>query len=429
MPPPHLALRHLALFVTESCNLACDYCFAANMEGRHIDEKLALEALASALGPANSSNELGISFWGGEPLARFELLARLVRSAQQLAARHGKRVRFSVPTNLTLLTDEMVDFFRDHAVELSLSCDGTEPSQNLRRMAGGRGSFEVVRAKLELVRQRYGERLPGVRMTVSPATAPRFYDDVRFFLELGFTHIYFAPVVEAAWPSESLAAFEVGQRALCDHWMAELRAGRPLSLPTLDKALALGEFVRRGELEPTKAVVCGAGTSMLAVDVYGDVYPCQRFVFYDKPRRTESLGSVTGGALSATRRALRLDLERLGSSERRCRDCEQLSGCVAVCPALNYRLGGDGHLVDERLCRLNAVEQRVVQYLRSRYGSEPCFRQHVGERLTKVYPLGGLSASSRALFAWLDQADTEQLATRAEEILQRLGTKRPKGRP
>ena len=149
-------LGHLALFVTERCNLACEYCFAANMEGRDIDEGLARRAIGLLVGPGNPARRVGLSFWGGEPLVRFELVERLVRHARDEAARHGKKLRLSLPTNVTLLEDRMLDLFDAHDVALSLSCDGDEHAQGLRGTRGGGSTFARVAGWLERLGQRYG---------------------------------------------------------------------------------------------------------------------------------------------------------------------------------------------------------------------------------------------------------------------------------
>ncbi|MBI4704109.1 MAG: 4Fe-4S cluster-binding domain-containing protein [Deltaproteobacteria bacterium] len=406
-------LRHLCLFVTESCNLACAYCFASNREGQGIDAELARQAIDQALGADNVAPDVGLSFWGGEPLLVFGLIERLVLHAAERARASGKRVRFSLPTNLTLLDDSTIDFLQRHGVALSLSCDGEAPAQDRRRTRAGAGSFAVVRDKLDLVARRYGARLPAVRMTVSPATAARLRENVRFFVDRGFDHIHFAPVVEADWSERELDSLARAELALAGDWIAALGAGRRLRFPTWEKALAWRRHARAGASPAERALLCGAGRSMVAVDIHGDVYPCQRFVFYDKQARKHALGSVHGGLLAAVRTGLAFDAARLGTRAQPCCSCPEHARCTAVCPALGYRLCGDVHVVDERLCLLGAAQARAVDYLESRLPDEPALGRHL-EQVLAV-------AGQRDLFAWLDRAEPGRLAARAGEILAGLG--------
>lgn len=417
------SIRHLSLFITESCNLRCAYCFAVDMERRQIDEQLARQALALALGrrSEHGARRVAVTFWGGEPLLCFDTLRRLVDHAEELAARAGQKVAFAVPTNATLLTDEMIDFFQAHRVQLSLSLDGDEPAQSLRQLPGGRSSFPVVQQKLELVHRRYGRDLPGVRMTVSPATAGDLYRNVRFFLDQGFTQVYFAPVVEASWPPETLARLEAEAERLAAHWVERLRGGR-VSFNAWDRLLAWRELRRRGQLPAERQILCGAGTTMLAVDIDGDIYPCHRFVFYDKATRRRSLGHVREGlpAVDRVRPYLQLDPQRLGTRTTRCAECAAAADCLVACPALNHALCGEIHTVDERICQLAGIDQRVVASAERALRDAGLFETYVEDYLLRAYAPGELSASVAALFARLTAADADSLASRADAILTEL---------
>jgi uncharacterized protein len=425
-------LRQLGLFVTESCNLACPYCFAANMERRFVDEGLARAAIDLLLSEDNEAEQVGLTLWGGEPLLAFELIRRLVPYARSRADALGKQLGVAIPTNVTLLTGEMVDWLRQHDVRLSLSLDGAEAAQARRLTAGGRSSWPVVQEKLRLIHERYGDRLPGVRMTVSPQTAGDFHTNVRFFLDQGFRQVYFAPVVEAPWSEAELAAYEAGQLQLAERWLDEiLSTGRRVCFNSWDKALAWRELRRRadGQLEQPEErnIICGAGTAMLAVDIDGRIFPCHRFVFYDKERRAEALGTVAGGLPSAERIRpyQRLDPARLGTAERLCARCEHAARCFNTCPALNYALTGAIDGVHERQCQLALVEERVVDAIEARAGDDEHFRRYVEEFLMKVYSgPGGLSASVTALFTRLEEADPDELADRAAAILEGLARDR-----
>jgi len=423
-------LRQLGLFVTESCNLACPYCFAANMERRLINEDLANDAIDLLLSADNTAEEVGLTFWGGEPLLAFDLITRLVQHAETRAAERGKRLGFALPTNLTLLSDAMVDFFLAHDVRLSLSLDGGPATQGRRQTAGGASSWPVVEEKLRLIHRRYAGRLPPVRMTVAPDTAGNLADNVRFFLDQGFRQIYFAPVVEAEWDAEALAAYEQGQLDLIETWLEALESGRRLGFTSWDKALAWREARRRDPdaASRERSVICGAGTAMLAVDIHGQIYPCHRFVFYDKQRRASALGSVAAGwpAPEALRPYERLDPRRLGTTERLCAECEDAGDCFALCPALNYAMGGAIDAVHERQCALALLDARVAAAVEARAAGSEAFARYVEDYLLKVYTgPGGLSASVTALFSRLEEADADALAARAAAILEGLG--RPGG--
>ncbi len=415
-----IPLRHLALFVTESCNLACPYCYAARREGRHIDPSLAEHALALALGPDNPAPTVTVTFWGGEPLLRYDLIVDLVRFAEKAARGAGKQVRFSLPTNTTLLEEAHLTFFQAHRVALSLSLDGGPRAQALRMTTRGASSFDLVLEKLDLIAHRYERRLPPVRMTVSPETVPGFVENVMFFLDRGFDRLFFAPVVEAAWSDETFGAFEAGQSALVDLWVAALRQGRRVGFHTWDRAVARSRLRRKGILSGDMSVPCRAGSTMLAVDIHGDIYPCHRFVFYDKAARAMSLGNVADGGPDQEKRAFYAGMTRatFASSTVACRDCPLSSRCFQACPALNYALRGELETVDDRLCKLAAIEARIADKIETVSRSVPELAAYL-ERL-EARAISSRDPSS-FWYHQVDEADVERLARKAEELLARLG--------
>ena len=366
----------------------------------------------------NAAKDVSITWWGGEPLAAFDTVRTLVLHAEQRARDTGRTIRFGMPTNLTLLTEPILDFLLDHKVNLSLSLDGGARAQGLRRLRGGGSSFPLVLEKLALLRTRLGSRMPGVRMTISPANVDELFDNVSFFLDQGMTHVSFAPVVEVEWTQAQLNRYEQELGRLADHWMAALRAGNPWHATTWNKALARRELIRRGRAAGP-AVLCGAGTTSLAVDIYGDIFPCHRYVFYDKADRAEALGNVNRLSAEEGIPQSVLDVERV------CMQGEQAGSelpatCQQLCPALNFALVGDRHVVPARLVTLTEIEETALHHLESHIAREPCFRAYLDDVILRNYKWGELSATTVMLLNRIDPADADELANRADAILERL---------
>jgi uncharacterized protein len=416
--PTH-PVRQLSLFLTESCNLACPYCFASNMEQRHASADVALRALDLLLAGPAPTGPVGVVFWGGEPLLCFDLLHRVVCEAEERAARVGAKLRFALPTNLTLLDDAKAELLVRHRVRPSLSLDGAEPAQSRRRLRGGQSSYPIVLAKLEIVRAHWRGDLPAVRMTVSPDTCADLEHNVRFFLERGFDRVFFAPSVEAAWSPESLARFERAQLGLVDPWARALESGRSWGFVSWDKALARRELRRRGTIARGRGAVCGAGTSMLAVDVRGRVFPCHRFVFYDKGAGSMMLGSVDPrrSGTTAIERPFAFDPSRLHPFGGDCAGCERENDCPVGCPAVNLATCGDVYAVDSRACELARIEGRVVDALERRAG--PALRGFIERELLPAYGHAG-SPWATSLLGRMGEDAADRVADRAQAALRSL---------
>jgi uncharacterized protein len=108
-----------------------------------------LEAVVRWQNTLGNTDELEITFHGGEPLVPgipfYRTALPLLR--QGLAPR---RVRFAMQSNLWLLSDELCDLFREYGVSLGTSLDGPEAINDAQR---GQGNFQRTMAGLERTRE------------------------------------------------------------------------------------------------------------------------------------------------------------------------------------------------------------------------------------------------------------------------------------
>ena len=144
--------------VTLRCEHSCPYCQvsrrSADRERYDMSIETALRGLAVAL--SAPSPIIKIEFQGGEPLLNFELIRSIVPPAKERAAGLGKQVEFVITTNLALLTDEVLDFCREHSIHISTSLDGPADLHNRNRPRPGRNSHELVVDGIRRVRETLG---------------------------------------------------------------------------------------------------------------------------------------------------------------------------------------------------------------------------------------------------------------------------------
>jgi|GEM_PF-1036959 len=170
----------ICLDITRVCNLRCAYCFVGADDLRGKEKNLSLEDTIEGLalilprmarqGDARNQ-KLEISFFGGEPLTRFDYIQKVVTFVLGFVP---MQVRFHVTTNGTLLTPEIVRFLELHNFTAIVSVDGPEAAHNeLRVKADGSGSYEDMMRGLELLRTYAPSvlRSTTLRSTFTPATA------------------------------------------------------------------------------------------------------------------------------------------------------------------------------------------------------------------------------------------------------------------
>jgi uncharacterized Fe-S cluster-containing radical SAM superfamily protein len=150
------AIRKLELFVTEDCNLRCDYCWVPK-HPRVMSFDRAKRAIDFLLEDSAQWDTVNVTLFGGEPLLEWELVRRIMTWSQDRAAAVGKRIEWALTTNGTLLTQEIVQFGRAHRVNYLLSIDGAETAHDAhRRFADGRPSFAEVAERLPLLKRFQG---------------------------------------------------------------------------------------------------------------------------------------------------------------------------------------------------------------------------------------------------------------------------------
>ena len=158
-------MEQLTLQVTQACNLTCSYCPYANAtdgvlqrnhSSKSMDFTTARKAVDYFFAHSWATEEVVVSFYGGEPLLAFPLIRRVVEYIEREYA--GIRVRYNMTTNATLFTDTMIEFLTENGFDILFSLDGPASIHDInRRRADGSGSFRAAYKKLQKVISAYGE--------------------------------------------------------------------------------------------------------------------------------------------------------------------------------------------------------------------------------------------------------------------------------
>lgn len=280
-PPKQQNYHGVTLNVTHGCNLRCTYCFAQQGDyglGRSsMDEEMAKKAI-DWLAERNGEGKLvQISFFGGEPMMNMDTIRSTVDYANQRLGDTGKRVRYHVTTNGTLLSEKNVEFLaKNETLDVQVSFDGL-PAVNdkFRIFPSGRGSHDVVANGIARLKAATGKAV--LRGTISPGEA-QFSDSVRHMAEdLGGTMIAFEPASGSTTSGKSLDTKEMETikaewEKVADYFAEHIKKGEIKPVGNLIKLLI--------QVHKRKKTVygCTAGHANVAIDPSGDIYPCHRFV-------------------------------------------------------------------------------------------------------------------------------------------------------
>jgi uncharacterized protein len=328
----------LVLTLTTGCNLGCSYCYREDLEvptaAQVMEHATAVQAIDLLLRQAGDRPRVAIVFFGGEPLTRFADIRTLTEHARVRAQAAGKQVDFSLTTNATLLNEEMIDFFRQHAFGIAISMDGDEVEHNRRRITiGGAGTYQRVAANARRLLQAGLSRPLGARVTLSRGNTDveRIYQHLH--KEIGFAEVGFAPVTAPPGSPQGLDADEMrrildGMKALGRDYVKSAKRGWPHGFSNLNHMLL---DLARGT---RKVLPCGAGLGLLAAGTDGSLSLCHRFT----GTGTASFGDVVNG----------IDMKKLGAfvgaaqeTHDACRSCPARGICAGGCYHEAYVRSGD----------------------------------------------------------------------------------------
>ena len=343
-------LSTIVLNVNTGCNLACRYCYKEDLDipaaGRRMEFAVAARSVDLLFSQGQGRQRVGIVFFGGEPLTNMPLIRQVVEYAEARAEALGKTVDFSLTTNATLLTEELIDYFDAHRFGLSVSIDGPRAVHDRnRRTVGGHGTYEVVARKVRMLLARYRAKPVGARVTLTAGTT-----DVEAIHEhlrdrLGFHEVGYAPVTAAdeaghALSEAELAEVYAGFERLGGQYLAAALAGRNTGFSNLHQLMTDLHEGRR------KTLPCGAGIGLLAVDHQGGLNLCHRFTGSELP----TFGSVQQGIASDRLGAF---LERAADrSGTHCATCHIRNLCAGGCYHESWVRYGDPHHRTYHYCNL-----------------------------------------------------------------------------
>jgi uncharacterized protein len=323
--PAERSFHSVDLDVTESCNLACIYCFKWQKKAVHMDEATAKSAIDWLLDASGANRDLRVNLMGGEPTLRFELIQKIVPYGKMRARQLGKSLHFGCTTNCTTLTDEILEFWRRFGMGFHCSIDGVPEVQNANRplLSGGPSAAAVERNVPKILAYR-PEAM--ARATLSPASVRYLLASAKYLAALGFRSMTFKAAVNCNWSPDDFNALREQYAELAGFYVERLVSGQPLNIEELAKGL---RSVHSPAARPK--FPCGAGRGLALVDPRGAFWPCHRF----GPHQCG--GQFTFGQLGAPfndrLRSVFLNYDVEQDSKAGCQGCPAALTCRSWCYA------------------------------------------------------------------------------------------------
>ena len=263
--------------VSKNCNFNCIYCQAGNLnqnENYNMSKETAKRAVDIAMD--SPSRYLTFEFQGGEPLMNFETIKYIVEYSKSIS--NGKFIEYNLVSNLTLLTDEMIEFFIENEVSICTSIDGNRELQNINRPYKNADSYKETVNKIKKLKEK--QIKVNAIETTTKHSLDKYKEIVDEYIKLELESIFIRPLTRLGkadnnWKNigyEAEEFLEFYKKAL-DYIIEKNKQGVFLSEGHSNiflKKILLNQPVNYMELRSP----CGGAIGQLAYYYDGNVYTC-----------------------------------------------------------------------------------------------------------------------------------------------------------
>lgn len=136
------------IHTTNRCNLSCSYCYISTLHTPGgMSEETKRQLLRKLIETVQKRKIRHIKFRlaGGEPLTQFKSWKGFIPQAKEALQALGCKLDIAFITNLTILTDEIITFSKEHNISYGVSLDGLGQTHDAsRKFRNGVGSFVSV---------------------------------------------------------------------------------------------------------------------------------------------------------------------------------------------------------------------------------------------------------------------------------------------
>ncbi|MBE6070510.1 MAG: thioether cross-link-forming SCIFF peptide maturase [Clostridium butyricum] len=343
-------IKAICLNVIHGCNLRCKYCFADEGEyhghGGVMSVETAKKAIDYVIKRSGPRKNIEIDLFGGEPTLIMDKIKEIIKYARDNEKKWNKNIRFTMTTNATLLTPEMMDYMDKEMGNIILSLDGRkEVNDNVRIKPDRSGSYDDIVPNIkEMIKRRTPGKTYYVRGTFTRDNTD-FYEDVMAMVNEGFRELSIEPVVlEDNHPlslrEEDLPQIFENYDKLYYEMKRRKQDGDEFKFYHFNIDLQGGPCVYK------RISGCGAGFEYVAITPQGEVYPCHQFVGKEEYK----LGDIYEDTFNADL-AKKFKLAHIYNKPT-CKKCWARFYCSGGCQANNVNFNGDMKIPYEIGCKM-----------------------------------------------------------------------------
>ncbi len=351
------------IVVTLRCNQICTYCQTSRKsveaESYDLDKETARKTVDFIF--QSPSNAITIEFQGGEPLVNYPIVEYIVGYVCELNKEYKKDLRFSIVTNLTLLTDDMLDFFVKNKVGMCASLDGPKGIHDkIRKYSNGNGTYEeVVKGIKKIMNKKSSDKdyqsIPNGLMTTTRYSLNKHKEIIDEYVKQGFRTLFFRSISNLGCASDVWDKLGCSEEDFVEFYKKGIDYIVKNKIPIRERLATyiLKKILTKqdpGYLDLRSP--CGAAIGQLAYNYDGSIYSC------DEGRMVSDIFKL--GTVNQTYKEVLTSDETCSLVASSVNDIYLCDECVykpycGVCPVCNYASQGNliPKLTADRRCKIH----------------------------------------------------------------------------
>lgn len=290
-------IDYLILNVTDACNLRCTYCAYSGhypFERTHGKDVMSIDVAKKSidffLNNNNDTSDKKISIYGGEPMLAKSLTPKIVLYIRE----KSQKIKLSMNTNATLLTDEWIDFFIENDFELQISLDGSSLDHDRYRVDKKKqGTHEKIVSNLKKIKEKscvfYEKNIVFIATLAPPFRLKslfEFYNSSKLFSSQGWFINYIKPIDTTFFNGmessreENISSHTYETKEIADDYLKSIETGNGTTHFGFWLFGGLLRKIHNRVMNPSEIVwingSCIPGSDRLFSDVNGNFFPCER---------------------------------------------------------------------------------------------------------------------------------------------------------
>ena len=322
----------IVLPISGHCTLKCPYCFAQT-DGHFNFNDYSTKDIENTLkfsfenrAKYNYKTPFWIVFFGGEPLMRVDLIKYTIEYIKTYYP--NEKINYSITTNGTILSDEIISIFKENNFKVLVSIDGPDNEYNLRKDLQGNKSIDKVIKFIETLKDNniYTE-LRATIVNTNPYIVKTF--DFLESFQLPF-FISFAYSSEnkghnlSIYDNDILRSIQMQLEHLLKYYTDKMLKHQPI----FNKKFYQTNMVLR--FRENKRLPCAAGRTYFTITASGDIFSCAHFMNNKK----HAIGHISNKNIHAeSYRSINIE------TIEECSKCWAKYICLGHCPAQKISSG------------------------------------------------------------------------------------------